>query len=48
MTGSTSRLAGLVGASGYLMDSWLKGHTKVRFLAEMIAAMEMGLAHHYH
>ncbi|MBM6987035.1 MAG: threonine/serine exporter family protein [Lactobacillus delbrueckii] len=36
-------VAGLVGASGYLMDSWLKGHTKIRFLAEMIAAMEMGL-----
>ena len=36
-------VAGLIGASGYLMDSWLKGHTKIRFLAEMIAAMEMGL-----
>ena len=36
-------VAGLIGASGYLMDSWLKGHTKIRFLAEMIAAMGMGL-----
>ncbi|GHV96888.1 membrane protein [Lactobacillus nasalidis] len=35
--------AGIIGASGYLMDSWLKRHTKVRFLAELIAAMEMGL-----
>ena len=25
------------------MDAWLKGHTRVRFLAELIAAMEMGL-----
>ncbi|MFV4922881.1 threonine/serine exporter family protein [Lactobacillus delbrueckii] len=33
----------VIGASGYLMDSWLTGHTKIRFLAEMIAAMEMGL-----
>ena len=36
-------VAGLIGASGYWMDAWLKRHTKVRFLAELIAAMEMGL-----
>ena len=36
-------VAGVIGAFGYWFDDWLSGHTRVRFLAEMVSAAVMGL-----